>query len=62
MKRNAEISGSIIETTNSIRDENGFYFFESPDKPYNSIEEDYHVRLQVRQNSAQQIGLLNFWK
>ena len=62
-KKRMEISGSIVDATNPIRDENGFLLsFESPDKPGNSIEEDYqYVRLQVRQNSGTTDRVVKFF-
>ena len=62
-KKRMEISGSIVDATNPIRDENGFLLsFESPDKPGKSIEEDYqYVRLQVRQNSGTTDRVVKFF-
>ena len=62
-KKRMEISGSIVDATNPIRDENGFLLsYESPDKPGKSIEEDYqYVRLQVRQNSGTTDRVVKFF-
>ena len=62
-KKRMEISGSVVDATNPIRDENGFLLsYESPDKPGNSIEEDYqYVRLQVRQNSGTTDRVVKFF-
>jgi len=62
-KKRMEISGSIVDATNPIRDENGFLLsFESPEKQGQSIEEDYQlVRLQVRQNSGTTDRVVKFF-
>jgi len=62
-KKRMEISGSIVDATNPIRDENGFLLsYESPDKQGQSIEEDYQlVRLQVRQNSGTTDRVIKFF-
>ena len=62
-KKRMEISGSIVDATNPIRDENGFLLsFESPEKQGQSIEEDYQlVRLQVRQNTGTTERVIKFF-
>tara|TARA_B100001094_G_C18195830_1_gene810809 strand:- start:11414 stop:12193 length:780 start_codon:yes stop_codon:yes gene_type:complete len=62
-KKRMEISGSIVDATNPIRDESGFLLsYESPEKRGQSIEEDYQlVRLQVRQNSGTTDRVVKFF-
>ena len=62
-KKRMEISGSIVDATNPIRDESGFLLsYESPEKRGQSIEEDYQlVRLQVRQNSGTTDRVIKFF-
>ena len=62
-KKRAAISGSALDATDPLRDENGYLLsYEDPKKPGNSMEQEYqYVRLPVVQKSSDKETFLKFF-